>query len=197
MLSWWLKAYISHNLQSWKIVYPVTLKTISRDASASKNLSCGDISNFCTWKMWRNLNFLYMWINFKFLHMTDVEKSEFFFCVEKNLAKNSARGEKWQILGMYQIFHCLQTYKFNHLCYNFYSKRNSFENMCGRNFLAKRQSQEDKRESVKTCLITFLCLNDHPDYSPKLPDYSPKSPDDPSGILSQFFYINREIIFFI
>ena len=81
---------------------------------------------------------------------------------------------------MYQIFHCLQTYKFNHLCYNFYSKRNnSFENMCGRNFLAKRQSQEDKRESVKTCLITFLCLNDHPDYSP----------DDPSGILSQFFYI--------
>ena len=71
-----------------------------------------------------------MWINFKFLHMTDVEKSKisfilctiygillhftlthFFrwqftlfcrksilrfthFCVEKNLAKNSARGEK-------------------------------------------------------------------------------------------------------
>ena len=29
-----------------------------------KNLSCGEISNFCTWQMWRNLNFLNMWINF-------------------------------------------------------------------------------------------------------------------------------------
>ena len=98
-----------------------------------KNLSCGEISKFCTWNMWRKLKFVHMWINFKFLHMTDVEKSKisfilctiysillhftlfwwktFFrwqftlfcrksilrfthFCVEKNLAKNSARGEK-------------------------------------------------------------------------------------------------------
>ena len=99
-----------------------------------KNLSCGEISNFCTWQMWRNLKFLHMWINFTFLHMTDVEKSEISFimctiygillhftlfwcriclflrftlfcrkigllrfmlyCVEKMLAKNSARGEK-------------------------------------------------------------------------------------------------------
>ena len=83
--------------------------------------------------MWRVLKLLHIWINFKFLHMTDVEKSKisfilctiygillhftlfwwktFFrwqftlfcrksilrfthFCVEKNLAKNSARGEK-------------------------------------------------------------------------------------------------------
>ena len=83
--------------------------------------------------MWRKLKFLHKWINFKFFHMTDVEKSEisfvvctiygillhftlfccnFFFLaifavlshdrflrftryyVEKNLAKNSARGEK-------------------------------------------------------------------------------------------------------
>ena len=98
-----------------------------------KNLSCGEISKFCTWNMWRKLKFVHMWINFKFLHMTDVEKSKisfilctiysillhftlfwwktFFrwqftlfcrksilrfthFCVEKNLAKNSAHGEK-------------------------------------------------------------------------------------------------------
>ena len=99
-----------------------------------KKLSCGEISNFCTWNMWRKLKFLHKWINFKFLHMTDVEKSEIsfvvctiygillhftLFCcqicfflaiyavlshyrffrfthyyVEKNLAKNSARGEK-------------------------------------------------------------------------------------------------------
>ena len=41
-----------------------------------KNLSCGEISNFCTWNMWRKLKFLHMWIYFKFLHMTDAEKSE-------------------------------------------------------------------------------------------------------------------------
>ena len=44
-----------------------------------KNLSCGEISNFCTWRMRRNLKFLHMWINFTFHHMTDVEKSEISF----------------------------------------------------------------------------------------------------------------------
>ena len=44
-----------------------------------KNLSCGEISNFCTWQMKRNLKFLHMWINFTFHHMTDVEKSEISF----------------------------------------------------------------------------------------------------------------------
>ena len=44
-----------------------------------KNLSCGEISNFCTWQMRRNLKFLHMWINFTFHHMTDVEKSEISF----------------------------------------------------------------------------------------------------------------------
>ena len=29
--------------------------------------------------MWRSLKFIHMWINFKFLHMTDVEKSEISF----------------------------------------------------------------------------------------------------------------------
>ena len=43
-----------------------------------KNLSCGEISNFCTWRMRRNLKFLHMWINFTFHHMTDV-KSEISF----------------------------------------------------------------------------------------------------------------------
>ena len=46
-----------------------------------KNLSCGEISNFCTWNMWRKLKFLHKWINFKFFHMTDVEKSEISFVV--------------------------------------------------------------------------------------------------------------------
>ena len=31
--------------------------------------------------MWRKLKFLHKWINFKFLHMTDVEKSEISFVV--------------------------------------------------------------------------------------------------------------------
>ena len=48
-----------------------------------KNLSCGEISNFWTWQMRRNLKFLHMWINFTFHHMTDVEKSEisFIMCI--------------------------------------------------------------------------------------------------------------------
>ena len=29
--------------------------------------------------MWRSLKFIHMWIDFKFLHMTDVEKSEISF----------------------------------------------------------------------------------------------------------------------
>ena len=41
-----------------------------------KNLSCGEISNSCTWQVWGNLKFLHMWIKFTFLHITDVEKSE-------------------------------------------------------------------------------------------------------------------------
>ena len=44
-----------------------------------KNLSCGEISNFCIWQMWRNIKFLHVWINFTFLHLTDVEKSEISF----------------------------------------------------------------------------------------------------------------------
>ena len=44
-----------------------------------KNLSCGEISNFCTWQMLRNLKFFHKWINFTFYHMTDVEKSEISF----------------------------------------------------------------------------------------------------------------------
>ena len=112
-----------------------------------KNLSCGEISNFCTWNMWRKLKFLHKWINFKFLHMTDVEKSEISFvvctiygillhftlfccnflafyavlsqnrslrltryCVETNLAKNSTRGEKWQIWGMIWFSSCLNPF---------------------------------------------------------------------------------------
>ena len=47
-----------------------------RARPVEKNLSCGEISNFCIWNMRRKLKFLHMWINFKFLHMTDVEKSE-------------------------------------------------------------------------------------------------------------------------
>ena len=46
-----------------------------------KKLSCGEISNFCPWNMWRKLKFLNKWINFKFLHMTYVEKSEISFVV--------------------------------------------------------------------------------------------------------------------
>ena len=36
----------------------------------------------------------------------------------------------------------------------------------GEVFDKKRQSQEDKRESIETFLITCLCHNDHPDESP-------------------------------
>ena len=41
-----------------------------------KNLSCGEISNLDAWQIWRNLKFLPMLSNFKFLHMTDVETFE-------------------------------------------------------------------------------------------------------------------------
>ena len=41
-----------------------------------KNLSCGDISDFYAWQMWRLLKFIHMLSNF-FLHMTDVEKYKF------------------------------------------------------------------------------------------------------------------------
>ena len=44
-----------------------------------KNLSCGEISNSCSWQMWRSLKLIRRWIYFKFLHMTDVEKSEISF----------------------------------------------------------------------------------------------------------------------
>ena len=52
-----------------------------RARPVEKNLPCGEISNFCTWNMWRKLKFLHMWIYFKFLHMTDAEKSEISFVV--------------------------------------------------------------------------------------------------------------------
>ena len=96
--------------------------------------------------MWRKLKFLHMWIYFKFLHMTDAEKSEISFvvctiygillhftlfcckiciflvfyavlsqnrflwftryCVEKNLAKNSSRGEKMTNMRYEHLWIC-------------------------------------------------------------------------------------------
>ena len=41
-----------------------------------KNLSCGEISDFDAWQMWRNLKFLHKLSNFNFFHMTVVQKSE-------------------------------------------------------------------------------------------------------------------------
>ena len=38
--------------------------------------TCGVVSYFSTWQMWRNLTFLHILSNFKFLHMIDVEISE-------------------------------------------------------------------------------------------------------------------------
>ena len=59
----------------------INLKNTIWDVPVEKNLSCGEISNFYTSVMGRNLEFLHMWFNFKFLHMTDVEKFEISFIV--------------------------------------------------------------------------------------------------------------------
>ena len=67
----WFK-YITHSQTSY-------LSRTHGRCPWRKNLSCGEISNLCTWQMWRNLKFLHMWINFTFHHMTDVEKSEISF----------------------------------------------------------------------------------------------------------------------
>ena len=42
-----------------------------------KKLSCGEISDFYAWQIWRFLKFLHMKGNFKSLYMTYVEKSKF------------------------------------------------------------------------------------------------------------------------
>ena len=49
------------------------------------SLSCGKISDFLTWQMWRNLNFStsVMWRYFRFLHRTGVENSENILHAEK------------------------------------------------------------------------------------------------------------------
>ena len=52
-----------------------------RARPVEKNLPCGEISNFYTSAMGRNLKFLHMWSDLKFLHMKDVEKSEISFVV--------------------------------------------------------------------------------------------------------------------
>ena len=40
------------------------------------NLSCGEISDFSTSAMWRNLKLLHMWRNFRFLHICHAYKFE-------------------------------------------------------------------------------------------------------------------------
>ena len=89
--------------------------------------TCGVISNFAKWKMWRNLKFLHIWhvcdeengstcvkfllfcckIGFVAIYtlMSQIFLSQFtLFCVEKKLTNNCVVGEKWQISGMGAIY---------------------------------------------------------------------------------------------
>ena len=59
---------------SEKVSHTWYLSQTPQTPSVEKNRSCGEISDFYTSVMGRNLEFLHMWFNFKFLHMTDVEK---------------------------------------------------------------------------------------------------------------------------
>ena len=52
------------------------LSQISQMRYVEKNLLCGEISDLYAQGMWQKLKFLQLWSNFKFLHMTDVEKFE-------------------------------------------------------------------------------------------------------------------------
>ena len=69
----------SEHLRIWELTQTSYLSRTHGRCPWRKNLSCGEISNSCTWQMWRSLKFIPMWINFKFLRMTDVEKSEISF----------------------------------------------------------------------------------------------------------------------
>ena len=51
---------------------------VTNSTNISWRKICGDSdSDFYAWQMWRILKFLYIWSNFKFLHMTDVGKFKF------------------------------------------------------------------------------------------------------------------------
>ena len=41
-----------------------------------EKLQCEEFSAFHVWQSWGNQKFLHNWEKFKFIHMTDVEKSE-------------------------------------------------------------------------------------------------------------------------
>ena len=83
---WRVSIYVSFALQS-NIVNTVLKKwlywnqssymsRISRIIFMGKKLSCGEISAFHVWQLWGNWKFLYMWRNFRCLHMKYVQKYE-------------------------------------------------------------------------------------------------------------------------
>ena len=64
----------------------------------AEKLSCGDISDFYAWHMWRNLNILHMRRNFKFLRMIDLEKSDISFHVGIfQMSPHGRCGEIWHL----------------------------------------------------------------------------------------------------
>ena len=48
-----------------------------------KKLPCGEIAAVHAWRLWRNLKYLHVLSNFKFLHMRDVEIPKIYPHVEK------------------------------------------------------------------------------------------------------------------
>ena len=56
------------------------LSRIPRIYPWRKNLSCGEISDFYAWQMWRILKFLHMWSNIKFLVMWKMSPHMYNLC---------------------------------------------------------------------------------------------------------------------
>ena len=75
-----------------------------------ENLSCGEISYFYAWQIWRKLKLFHVWGDFKFLHMTDVEKSKIVPHVYDmgNVAVNvqfMLLGSKIRFVAIYALCH--------------------------------------------------------------------------------------------
>ena len=117
-----------------------------RAVPVEKNLSCGEISMFYTWQMWRNLKFHHMWINFtwqmwrnlKFLHMWSNFKCLHMTDVEKNLKSPSlsaifADSSRNRFVAIYAL-------------------------LCGEN-LSQKLCPWRKNDKYEVCLLIYTYIN--------------------------------------
>ena len=94
---------VTHSLTIWLRTIPDICHGYHGSYPWQKNLPCEEISNFCTWQMWKNMKFLHMWIKFKFLHVTDVE------CFQ--ISSHYRCEEIWNLLNyVYNLWHFVAFY---------------------------------------------------------------------------------------